>query len=169
MFLDARFSCTSCHKVGTEGGIVGPELTTAGTCLSPEEIAESVLWPRRKVKQGYEAIALATDDGKVIQGYPHEQTERDIVLTEATTGAQAPDLAGCRRRDSRGRHPDAGGDRGHHVGPRAPRSRPVPDGAGKTRRFLVQHSCATTPTRRRRFRSIASRYSPIAGPTGSSR
>ena len=65
---------TSCQKVGTEGGIVGPELSTAGACLSPEEIAESVLWPRRKIKEGYEAIALATDDGKVIQGYPHERT-----------------------------------------------------------------------------------------------
>jgi len=88
VFLDARFSCSSCHKVGMQGGIVGPELTTAGMCLSPEEIAESVLWPRRKIKEGYQAIALATDDGKVVQGYPREQTEREIVLNEATTGAR---------------------------------------------------------------------------------
>ena len=147
VFLDARFSCISCHKVGTEGGIVGPELTTAGACLSPEEIAESVLWPRRKIKEGYEAIALATDDGKVIQGYPHEQDRARDRPHRGHDRAQAPDLPGRRRRDSRGRHPDARGDRGHHVGPRAPGSRPVPDGAGKTRRFLVGTACATTPTR----------------------
>ncbi len=41
-----------------------------------------------KIKEGYEAIALATDDGKVIQGYPLEKTEREIVVTEATTGAK---------------------------------------------------------------------------------
>ena len=88
VFLDARFSCSSCHRIGPQGGIVGPELTTAGACLSAEDIAEAVLWPRRKIKKGYEAIALATDDGKVIQGYPHEQNDREIVLTEATTGAK---------------------------------------------------------------------------------
>ncbi len=73
VFSDPRFSCTSCHKVGAAGGIVGPELTTAGVCLTPEQIVESVLWPRRTVKTGYEAIALATSDGKVIQGYPRAQ------------------------------------------------------------------------------------------------
>ncbi len=88
VFLDARFSCSSCHKIGSQGGIVGPDLTTAGACLSPEEIAESVLWPRRKIKDGYEAIALATDNGKVIQGYPQEQNPIEIVITEATTGVK---------------------------------------------------------------------------------
>ena len=88
VFLDARFSCSSCHKIGSQGGIVGPDLTTAGACLSPDEIAESVLWPRRKIKGGYEAIALATDDGKIIQGYPQEQNQSEIVLTEATTGVK---------------------------------------------------------------------------------
>jgi putative heme-binding domain-containing protein len=87
VFYDPRFACSSCHKVGNSGGIVGPELSTAGVSLPPEEIAESLLWPRKKIKEGYAAIAVATDDGKVIQGYPHKQTEKEIEITEATSGS----------------------------------------------------------------------------------
>jgi putative heme-binding domain-containing protein len=86
VFLNPRFSCSSCHKVGAAGGTVGPDLSTTGVCLSPEEIAESVLWPRRKIKEGYEAIAFSTDDGKVVQGYPIEKSEREIIVKEATGG-----------------------------------------------------------------------------------
>jgi sugar phosphate isomerase/epimerase len=68
VFLDARFSCTSCHKVGAAGGIVGPELTTAGTCLSPEEIAESVLWPRRKITRVF--VARDPTTARVTDPFP---------------------------------------------------------------------------------------------------
>ncbi len=88
VFLNPRFACGSCHKVGTEGGAVGPDLTTTGQCLSSEAIAESVLWPRRTIKQGYEAIAVSTDDGKVLQGYKEEDTTQTLVLREATTGSR---------------------------------------------------------------------------------
>jgi putative heme-binding domain-containing protein len=86
VFLDPRFSCSSCHKIGAEGGTVGPELTTAGVCLGPEEIAESILWPKRKVKEGFEAIAVSTDDGKVVQGYLQRESPEEIVVREATSG-----------------------------------------------------------------------------------
>ena len=77
-------ACSSCHKVGAQGGIVGPELTTAGVCLSPEEIAESVLWPRRKIKEGYEAIAVATDRRQGPSRAIHRsRIEREIVLTRS--------------------------------------------------------------------------------------
>ena len=62
---------------------MGPELTTTGQCLSAEAIAESVLWPRRTIKQGYEAIAVSTDDGKVLQGYKEEETQADARLARS--------------------------------------------------------------------------------------
>ncbi len=33
---------------------VGPDLSNAGVCLKPEEVVESILWPRRQVKEGYD-------------------------------------------------------------------------------------------------------------------
>ncbi len=55
VFASPKFACLSCHRVEGQGGSVGPDLTTAGFCIKPEELVESVLWPRRKVKEGYAA------------------------------------------------------------------------------------------------------------------
>ena len=64
-----KFACLSCHRVGDQGGTVGPTCRPSGVCLKPEEIVESILWPRRQVKEGYAAVTVATGDGKIRQGY----------------------------------------------------------------------------------------------------
>ncbi len=71
VFASPQFACLSCHRVGDQGGSVGPDLSTAGVCIKPEEIVESLLWPGRKVKEGYEAVTVATADGRTVQGYKH--------------------------------------------------------------------------------------------------
>jgi putative heme-binding domain-containing protein len=86
VFLSPRFGCTSCHRIGTEGGTVGPDLSAAGVCLPPEEVAESILWPRKKVKEGYAAVAVSLDDGRIVQGYPIVETDAEVHLRETTTG-----------------------------------------------------------------------------------
>ncbi|QEH37147.1 Auracyanin-B precursor [Aquisphaera giovannonii] len=87
VFLDPKFSCTNCHRVGDLGGTIGPELTTAGACLTPEEIAESVLFPSLKVKPGYQALAVSTQDGKSYQGYPVESSSTEILFKDAASGS----------------------------------------------------------------------------------
>jgi putative heme-binding domain-containing protein len=69
VFGSARYACATCHRVGSHGGSVGPDLSTIGATVKPEDIAESVLWPRRKVKDGYMVQAVATKDGRIRQGY----------------------------------------------------------------------------------------------------
>ena len=80
-----RFACLSCHKVGDQGGTVGPDLSTVATCLKPEEIVESILWPRRKVKEGFAAVTVATADGKIRQGYEQARTTAELVLRDPAT------------------------------------------------------------------------------------
>ncbi|WZO97684.1 plastocyanin/azurin family copper-binding protein [Isosphaeraceae bacterium EP7] len=86
VFMNARYGCQTCHKVGEVGGEVGPSLTTVGACLKPEQIAGAVLWPNREVKEGYAATVVATADGRVIQGYRREETATELVLRDAKTG-----------------------------------------------------------------------------------
>src|ERR1039458_4115995 len=69
LFASPKFACLSCHQAGGQGGIVGPDLSTAGLCIKPEEIVESLLWPKRQVKEGFAAFTIATVDGKIRQGY----------------------------------------------------------------------------------------------------
>ncbi len=85
VFGSPKFACLSCHKVDGQGGSVGPDLTTAGLCIKPEELVESVLWPRRKVKEGYSAVVVATVNGKVRQGYPQEDSKTELVLRDPAT------------------------------------------------------------------------------------
>jgi len=84
VFGAATTGCTSCHKVGGQGGGVGPELTTIAKCLTPEEIVESVYWPARTVKPEYRAHTLTLADGRVLQGIIKEETADVVVLVDAT-------------------------------------------------------------------------------------
>jgi putative heme-binding domain-containing protein len=87
VFQSPQFACLSCHKVATQGGIVGPDLTRVALCLTTAQLVESVLWPRRQVKEGYTAVTVVTADGKVRTGYPERETDRDLVLRDPPTGA----------------------------------------------------------------------------------
>ncbi len=46
--------CTGCHKVGAEGGAIGPNLTHVGSRLSAALIRECILKPDTRVATGYE-------------------------------------------------------------------------------------------------------------------
>ncbi len=88
VFASPKFACLSCHKVGDQGAMIGPDLSTTGTCLKPEEVVESILWPRRQVKDAYAAYTIATGDGKIRQGYKVAETPREIVFRDLTSAAR---------------------------------------------------------------------------------
>jgi putative heme-binding domain-containing protein len=86
VFRSPQFACLSCHRVGTQGGTVGPDLTLIGRCQPPEQIAESVLWPKRQVKEGYAAVLVVTSTGKSHTGYKERETDKELVLRDPATG-----------------------------------------------------------------------------------
>ena len=88
LFASPKLACLSCHRAGGQGGNVGPDLTTAGLCLKPEEIVESVLWPRRQVKEGFTAFTISTADGKIRQGYKLRELEDRIEFRDPTSAEQ---------------------------------------------------------------------------------
>jgi putative heme-binding domain-containing protein len=86
VFRSPQFACLSCHKIGTQGGTVGPDLTLVGRCLPPVEIVESVLWPKRVVKEGYMALTILTTDGKMHTGYKEREDQKVLVLRDPVKG-----------------------------------------------------------------------------------
>lgn len=82
-----RFACVSCHKVGALGGTVGPELTALAKTQTAEQIVESLLWPKRVVKDEYQAWTVVTVDGKSLQGYRVEEDKEKLVLKQTSDGA----------------------------------------------------------------------------------
>lgn len=49
--------CLACHKVGSEGGPIGPDLTRIGARLSSAQLREALLEPDAKIAKGYEKFA----------------------------------------------------------------------------------------------------------------
>jgi putative heme-binding domain-containing protein len=76
-------ACLSCHAVGKQGGDVGPNLTLAGTCTTPEQLVEGLFWPARTVKEGFNAIAIEDSRGRILQGIVRGETEKEIELQDA--------------------------------------------------------------------------------------
>ena len=86
VFADPKFACLTCHKAGGQGGEIGPDLSRAGVGLTPEHVVESLLWPGRRVKEGYEAVAVALTDGKVVQGYKVAESGTELTVRDVATG-----------------------------------------------------------------------------------
>ncbi|MCB1229362.1 MAG: c-type cytochrome [Verrucomicrobiae bacterium] len=84
VYLMAQLSCIACHRVGDEGGVIGPALTNVGAGMPLDQIVESVLWPDRQIKEGFQAVSLTTKDGKAITGYL-EREDDDLIWYRNTT------------------------------------------------------------------------------------
>ena len=83
LFRAGRAACAACHKVGDEGGAIGPDLSAVGTGVPAERIVIELMWPTKQVKDGYSLTRVTTRDGRVLQGYVREgQGDKVLRLRE---------------------------------------------------------------------------------------
>jgi putative heme-binding domain-containing protein len=75
--------CAKCHAVAGAGGVVGPGLESIGASAQVDYILESLLDPKKKVKEGYHSQIVADDNGKIYTGIPVRETDTDLVLRTA--------------------------------------------------------------------------------------
>ncbi len=87
VFTRATLACLSCHKVAEHGGRIGPALAKIGTERTPEQLAESLLWPEHVVAPEYRMITLVTTDGTVRRGYRHREDATVVVVRDPATDA----------------------------------------------------------------------------------
>jgi len=87
LFNSARLGCIACHKVGSQGGLIGPDLSAVGSSVPPERIVTEVTWPARQVKEGFSLSRITLKDGRVLQGYQQQARANDVlILRDFTTG-----------------------------------------------------------------------------------
>jgi putative heme-binding domain-containing protein len=84
IFLQPQLACMACHRVGDAGGVIGPSLNGVGAGLPLDQIVESILWPDRQIKEGYQAVAFTTRAGAAITGYIEREGD-DMVWYRNTT------------------------------------------------------------------------------------
>lgn len=73
--------CAACHRVGNEGGKVGPELDGVGL-RGLDRLLEDTLDPSRNVDQAFRTTVVAMDDGKVITGLALREEGQVLVLAD---------------------------------------------------------------------------------------
>ncbi len=66
MFAVAQ--CYKCHRMGIQGGILGPDLTGAGGRYTHRDLLDSIIEPNKVISDQYAATQFLTDDGRVVVG-----------------------------------------------------------------------------------------------------
>jgi putative heme-binding domain-containing protein len=72
--------CAQCHRLGGEGGSVGPDLTGIGQRRSPGEILDSILMPSKVIAPEYAQQELETATGETWIGRVDSETTTQLVL-----------------------------------------------------------------------------------------
>ena len=88
IFRRTELACIGCHRIGDEGGIIGPALDAIGSGQPVDFIIGAVLQPQKEIKEGYEAMEVTTKDGRVVTGY-RVSDDGNLVIRDIATGGQA--------------------------------------------------------------------------------
>jgi putative heme-binding domain-containing protein len=80
VFFSRKAGCGSCHRIGSEGAPVGPDLSKIGAIRQPRDLLESIVFPSVSFARGYEPYAVVTSDGRVANGIIARETTDEIVL-----------------------------------------------------------------------------------------
>ncbi|HRI16167.1 MAG TPA: PQQ-dependent sugar dehydrogenase [Verrucomicrobiota bacterium] len=79
-FNNSAVQCLRCHKVGNDGGIVGPNLSDIGRRYPREYLLESIVHPNARIGAGFENIVVTLKDGTTQAGLVKRETENTLVL-----------------------------------------------------------------------------------------
>jgi putative heme-binding domain-containing protein len=84
VFFGKKTACGACHRVGEEGGAVGPDLTKVGGIRAGRDLLESVVLPSATFAQGYETYRAELNDERTVSGVIARRTADGVVLRDAT-------------------------------------------------------------------------------------
>lgn len=59
----AASGCYACHRFSNQGGITGPDLTSAGRRYSPHDLLDQIINPSKVINDQFSAVTVVTDDG----------------------------------------------------------------------------------------------------------
>jgi putative heme-binding domain-containing protein len=92
LFFQPFLSCARCHD-SEAGTLLGPDLTKAGKDGTPEYLIESILFPSKVIKKGYEPASISTVDGRTLIGIVVEDNKDALTLVDPAAGGKRIVLA----------------------------------------------------------------------------
>jgi putative heme-binding domain-containing protein len=79
IFTGAKAGCSSCHTMGSEGGHVGPDLTSIGAIRSPHDLLEAIVLPSESFVPGHEVYRVETAR-MVYSGVLKSRSDLEVLL-----------------------------------------------------------------------------------------
>ncbi len=64
----AASGCYACHRFQNQGGMTGPDLTSAGRRYSPHDLLDQVINPSKVINDQFSAVKILTDEGRIYTG-----------------------------------------------------------------------------------------------------
>jgi putative heme-binding domain-containing protein len=80
VFHGRKAACATCHRVGSEGGKIGPDLSKVGERRNDRDLLEAVIVPSASIARGYESQTIRTTDGRTLTGLVVRETTESIFL-----------------------------------------------------------------------------------------
>lgn len=90
-------SCLACHRLGNDGGGVGPDLNRSANRYTLRDLLENIVEPSKVVSNQYESTILELRDGTVVTG--RIVGEEDGILQVAANPAAPQEIKEIRRVD----------------------------------------------------------------------
>ncbi len=87
VFHRSAAACGKCHLSESPDAQspLGPDLTRLGQDATTEHLIESLLFPSKKIRQGYETVAVLRSDGQVVSGLKAREDDREVTMREASS------------------------------------------------------------------------------------
>lgn len=92
---DAVFAvqCLMCHRMGDEGGSVGPELTAIASRFSRRDILESILEPSKVISEQYANTDFVLKNGNTLTGRVVSETADKIVVRPSMLAVDVQEIS----------------------------------------------------------------------------
>lgn len=82
-FTRSELSCVRCHKIGSKGGEVGPNLTGIAKQKDRRYLLEAIVLPDATIAQNFETAIVLTEDDEIFTGIVKSENDTELVLVMA--------------------------------------------------------------------------------------
>jgi putative heme-binding domain-containing protein len=81
--------CAACHRFGSIGADVGPDLSAIASRFKKRDIVEAILWPSKTISDQYDVTIVETSDGQTLAGFVVSEEGNVLKMRTADTVGRA--------------------------------------------------------------------------------